>query len=101
MKEIVVVTGGAGFIGSHVVVELLENGYEVVVVDNLSNASPEVFHRIEQITNKKLHGFHNVDIVLEEELDKVFALYTDPKLAAEQKVAGVIHLAGEMTMNLI
>ena len=48
----VLVTGGAGYIGSHTVVDLLENGFEVVVVDNFSNSSPEVIDRIKIITNK-------------------------------------------------
>ncbi len=49
----VLVTGGAGFIGSHTVVELLQAGYEVVIIDNFSNSSPLVLSRIEEITGKR------------------------------------------------
>ena len=49
----VLVTGGAGFIGSHTVVELLQGGYEVVIIDNFSNSSPLVLSRIEEITGKR------------------------------------------------
>jgi len=54
MKKILV-TGGAGYIGSHTVVELLEAGYEVVVYDNLTNSSPLSLERVSQITGKKSH----------------------------------------------
>ena len=50
----ILVTGGAGYIGSHTCVELLENGYDVVVIDNFSNSSPESMKRVEKITGKKL-----------------------------------------------
>ncbi len=53
MKERVLVTGGTGYIGSHTVVELLEAGYEVVVVDNLSNSSAEVIDGIARITGTR------------------------------------------------
>ena len=58
----ILVTGGAGYIGSHTVVELLNAGYEAVVVDNLSNASKESLHRVEMITGKKV-SFYHVDIL--------------------------------------
>ena len=50
----ILVTGGAGFIGSHTVVELQNAGYDVVVVDNLVNASKEALHRVEEITGKRI-----------------------------------------------
>ena len=57
----ILVTGGAGYIGSHTVVELLNAGHEVAVVDNLSNASVKSLDRVEEITGKKVH-FYEVDI---------------------------------------
>ena len=48
----ILVTGGAGFIGSHTCVELLEAGYELIVVDNFSNSKPEALKRVKQITGK-------------------------------------------------
>ncbi len=55
----VLVTGGAGFIGSHTVVELLNAGYDVAVVDNLSNSSEEAIRRVEQITGKRVYFYEN------------------------------------------
>jgi len=85
--DLVLVTGGAGFIGSHTVLELLEAGYEVVVVDNLSNSSEEGIKRVEEITGKKVKGFHQTDITNKLELDKVFAAYSG-------QIKAVIHFAG-------
>lgn len=79
----VLVTGGAGYIGSHTVLRLLETGYEVVVVDNLSNSSRESLNRVERITGKSL-TFYDVDIRNKPELEKVFA---------EQCIDMVIHFA--------
>ena len=67
----ILVTGGAGFIGSHTCVELLNAGYEVVVVDNLYNASEKALERVEQITGKSLK-FYKVDLLDAPALTKVF-----------------------------
>jgi len=83
MKTILV-TGGAGYIGSHTCVELLEAGYDVVVVDNLCNSSEESLRRVEKITGKSLK-FYNIGIEDREGLNKVFA---------ENKIEAVIHFAG-------
>ncbi len=80
----ILVTGGAGYIGSHTCVELLNAGYEVVVVDNLSNSKIESITRVQEITGKKL-DFHQVDLLDQEALDLVFA---------RTAVQAVIHFAG-------
>lgn len=80
----ILVTGGAGFIGSHTCVELLENGYEVVVVDNLCNASKESLKRVDQITGKKV-TFYKGDILDKEFLNQVFE---------KEEIESCIHFAG-------
>ena len=80
----ILVTGGAGFSGSHTCVELLEAGYEVVVVDNLYNASRKSMDRIEQITGKK-PVFYEADILDREALNKIFE---------KEQIDSVIHFAG-------
>ena len=80
----ILVTGGAGYIGSHTCVELLNAGYEVVVVDNLSNSSQESLRRVEEITGKKL-TFYEVDILDRSRLERVFGA---------QQIDSVIHFAG-------
>ncbi|MBQ9032547.1 MAG: UDP-glucose 4-epimerase GalE [Parasporobacterium sp.] len=80
----ILVTGGTGYIGSHTVLELLEAGYETVVLDNLCNSSEESIRRVEQITGKKT-TFYNADIRDEEAMDRIFR--------AEAPDA-VIHFAG-------
>ena len=80
----VLITGGTGYIGSHTVVELIEKGKEVVIVDNLVNSSIDVIDYIKQITGKTVK-FYNLDIRNEEALDKVFK---------ENKITEVIHFAG-------
>ena len=67
----ILVTGGTGYIGSHVVVELLENDYTVEILDNLSNSQIEVLDKIEQITGKK-PDFHEIDLCDAESLDHLF-----------------------------
>ena len=80
----VLVTGGAGYIGSHTVVELLKAGQEVVIVDNYSNSKPEVLNRIKTITGKA-PTFYEVDVLDREALDAVFA---------KENIDSVIHFAG-------
>ncbi|MDP8214730.1 MAG: UDP-glucose 4-epimerase GalE [Candidatus Euphemobacter frigidus] len=67
----ILVTGGAGYIGSHTTLELLEAGHEVVVVDNLSNSKEESLRRIQEITGRDL-SFHQVNLLDRETLNKVF-----------------------------
>lgn len=67
----ILVTGGAGYIGSHTCVELLEAGHEVIVFDNLSNSSKESLNRVQEITQKSL-TFVEGDIRNSGELDQVF-----------------------------
>ena len=80
----VLVTGGLGFIGSHTCVELLNSGYEVVIVDNLSNSSIDVLEKIEEITSKR-PKFYDIDVCDKEEVKKVFRV---------NKIDAVIHFAG-------
>ena len=80
----ILVTGGAGFIGSHTCVELLEAGYEVVVLDNLSNASEKSLERVKKITGKDL-TFYKADILDREALNKIFDA---------ENIDAVIHFAG-------
>lgn len=67
----VLVTGGAGYIGSHTCVELLNEGYDCIVVDNFSNSHPKSLERIQIITNKKFK-FYQVNLLDEDLLEKVF-----------------------------
>ncbi len=80
----ILVTGGTGYIGSHTCVELLNNNYEVVVIDNLVNSKKEVIDSIEKITNKKVR-FYEGDVRNRELLKKIFN---------ENKIEAVIHFAG-------
>ena len=80
----ILVTGGAGYIGSHTCVELLNEGYEVVIVDNLYNSNQKAVDRIEQITQKKATFYQN-DILDREALDQIFT---------KENVDAVIHFAG-------
>ncbi|MDE7265218.1 MAG: UDP-glucose 4-epimerase GalE, partial [Clostridia bacterium] len=80
----ILVTGGAGYIGSHTVLELLNAGYNVTVIDNLSNSSKESLIRVEKLTRKKVK-FYEGDVRDKALLDKIFS---------ENKTDGVIHFAG-------
>jgi UDP-glucose 4-epimerase len=84
MKQTILVTGGAGYIGSHTCVELLNNGYDVVIVDNLSNSKTEAIRRIETITGTSV-PFHQIDVRDRPSLARV--LQNHPITAA-------IHFAG-------
>ncbi|HTH13317.1 MAG TPA: UDP-glucose 4-epimerase GalE [Spirochaetia bacterium] len=79
----ILVTGGAGYIGSHTTLELLKAGHEVIVVDNLSNAKPESLKRVSELAGRA-PVFHQVDILDRPALDKVFAAH---------RVDAVIHFA--------
>lgn len=80
----ILVTGGTGFIGSHTCVELLDAGYEVVIIDNLYNSKREVVQRIEQISGHHV-AFYEEDCLDEQALEQIFT---------EHKIDAVIHFAG-------
>jgi len=80
----ILITGGAGYIGSHTIVEICKEDYGVIVVDNLSNSSSEAIRRIEKITGKKIN-FYQADIRDEDKLNAIFTAY---------KIDSVIHFAG-------
>ncbi len=84
MKDKIIVTGGAGYIGSHTVVELIENNFEVVIIDDLSNSSKEAVEGIEKITGVK-PKFEELDLKDLEKTKSVFKTHNDAK--------GVIHFA--------
>ena len=67
----ILVTGGAGYIGSHTCVELLQTGYEVVVVDNFDNSKPEAIRRIEELANKSF-SFYEADVRDETKIKRNF-----------------------------
>lgn len=80
----ILVTGGAGYIGSHTCIELIEQGYDVIVVDNLCNSSKESLVRVEKITGKQV-PFYEMDLREEEKLDALFE---------KENIEAVIHFAG-------
>lgn len=80
----ILVTGGAGYIGSHTCVELLKQDYEIIVVDNFSNSKPESLKRIQEITGKTFRSYQ-VDLLDRQALDQVFQ---------ENTIEAVIHFAG-------
>ena len=80
----VLVTGGNGYIGSHTVISLFENDYDIVIADNLSNSKMEVQNRLEKITGKRFK-FYNVDCCDIDALRKVFEA---------NEIDSIIHVAG-------
>jgi UDP-glucose 4-epimerase len=83
-KGKILVTGGAGYIGSHTSVELLKEGYDVVIIDNLSNSSQFIVEKIEQIAKKKVH-FYKEDLLNFSEVEKILSVHGD--------ITGIIHFA--------
>lgn len=81
---LVLLAGGAGYIGSHTAVELLNAGYEVIIADDYSNSHPEVIKRIEQITGKNVSTYE-IDVKDKAAVGKVFV---------DNKIDCVIHFAG-------
>lgn len=113
----ILVTGGTGYIGSHTVVELLEKGYEVLIIDNLSNSNFEVVDKIEKISGKR-PDFEKLDLCSEKELEKYFEKNRDikavihfaafkavgesvqnPMMYYRNNVSGMINLLNEMLKN--
>ena len=90
MKQTILVTGGTGFIGSHTTVELIEAGYDVVIVDNLSNSKIEVLDGIEKITGVR-PAFEQVDLRDKDATEEVFKKYP--------KIEGVIHFAASKAVG--
>jgi UDP-glucose 4-epimerase len=82
----IIVTGGAGYIGTHTCLELLASGYDVTVIDNLSNSCREGLRRVEKLTGKSLRSFYHIDLVDPVATDKVFQHCSD--------AVAVIHFAG-------
>lgn len=80
----VLLTGGAGYIGTHTCIELMNAGHTAVIADNFSNSSPKAVERVEEITGKKI-PLYNIDVCDYDALDKLFA---------ENKIDAVIHFAG-------
>lgn len=90
MNSLILVTGGTGYIGSHTVVELMESGFDVIIIDNLSNSSIEVLDRIEKITGKR-PLFEKLDLCDKISLDQFFARYTS--------IEAVIHFAASKAVG--
>jgi UDP-glucose 4-epimerase len=83
-RRIILVTGGAGYIGSHTTLELLNANYDVIVVDNMSNASPEALRRVEELAKRKVLAFHQVDLRDVAAMNAIFDAH---------KIDAVIHFA--------
>ncbi len=80
----ILVSGGAGYIGTHTCVELIKSGYKVIIADNFSNSSEEAIRRVEKITGQKIE-YYNVDLCNEKKTDELFAKNSD--------IEAVIHFA--------
>jgi UDP-glucose 4-epimerase len=85
----ILVTGGAGFIGSHTCAELIDRGYDVVIVDDFSNSKPETIDRLEEITGKAIN-FVEADVCDRERMDRIFKDY---------EIDAVIHFAGKKAVG--
>ncbi|GAA0237524.1 UDP-glucose 4-epimerase GalE [Cryptosporangium japonicum] len=88
--KLVLVTGGAGFIGSHTCVDLLENGYEVVIVDDFSNSSPQVLARIEQASGRSIAAFYRGDLRAPGLVDHIFRSHD---------IGAVVHFAAKKAVG--
>ena len=80
----ILVTGGAGYIGSHTSVELLEKGYEIIIADNFSNSNPEILDKVKDISGKTFLNY-NIDLLDKAQLKRIFA---------KNEIEAVIHFAG-------
>jgi UDP-glucose 4-epimerase len=83
-KQTILLTGGAGYIGSHTCVEMLNAGYDIVVADNLCNSSAESLRRVEELAGKSIE-FHQIDVLNTQELHRIFR---------KHQIHAVIHFAG-------
>ena len=90
MKQTILVTGGTGFIGSHTTVELQQAGYDVVIVDNLSNSKVEVLDGIEKITGIR-PAFEEIDLKDYAAVENVFKKYPN--------IEGIIHFAASKAVG--
>ena len=88
----ILVTGGAGYIGSHTTVELMQQGYDVTIVDNLSNSSIDVLDGIEAIVGRK-PDFENIDCNNYVAMDQMFSRYPD--------ICAVIHFAASKAVRTL
>ena len=84
MKKLILVTGGSGYIGSHTIVDLIENGYEVISADNNSRSTPGMLEGIEKITGKKIKNY-KVDLC---NFDETRAIFEENEM-----IYGVVHFA--------
>ena len=80
----ILITGGAGYIGSHTTVELLNNNYDIIIIDNLCNSKEEPVNRVQKLTGKKVQ-FYKKDLVDFSDIDSIFS---------KHKIDAVIHFAG-------